>query len=144
VGCRDEVRTDAALLAAWRDGKEVAVPCCVGDELELFRVESLSELAPRTLGILEPRREVRAREGRRIDVETVDLIVAPGVAFDPNGGRVGYGKGFYDKLLSRARPDTPVAALAFECQMFPEVPMSEHDVFMDKIITETQIYERAV
>ena len=48
--------------------------------------------------------------------------------------------GYYDKLLEHARPDTPLVALAFECQLFPEVPMQSHDVFMDKIITESAVY----
>jgi 5-formyltetrahydrofolate cyclo-ligase len=53
---------------------------------------------------------------------------------------MGHGKGYYDKLLEHARLDTPLVALAFECQMFPEVPVAEHDIFMDKIITEAAVY----
>jgi 5-formyltetrahydrofolate cyclo-ligase len=66
--------------------------------------------------------------------------MVPGVAFDRRGGRMGHGKGYYDKLLEHARLDTPLVALAFECQMFPEIPVAEHDVFMDKIITESATY----
>ena len=53
---------------------------------------------------------------------------------------MGQGKGYYDRLLARVRPDAPVVALAFECQMFPEIPMAPHDVFMDKVLTEQRVY----
>ena len=53
---------------------------------------------------------------------------------------MGHGFGYYDKLLEHARPDAPLVALAFECQLFPEIPTQDHDVFMDKIITEQAIY----
>jgi 5-formyltetrahydrofolate cyclo-ligase len=68
------------------------------------------------------------------------LIMVPGVAFDQEGGRTGHGKGYYDKLLEHARPDTPLVALAFECQMFEGIPMQAHDIYMDKVITETDVY----
>ena len=66
--------------------------------------------------------------------------MVPGVAFDRRGGRMGHGFGYYDKLLEHARPDAPLVALAFECQLFPEIPTQAHDIFMDKIITEQAIY----
>jgi 5-formyltetrahydrofolate cyclo-ligase len=53
---------------------------------------------------------------------------------------LGHGKGYYDKLLANVRPDTPLIGLAFECQMFPEIPVETHDVFMDKVITENAVY----
>jgi 5-formyltetrahydrofolate cyclo-ligase len=76
-----------------------------------------------------------------VGVEELDLVVVPGVAFDRAGGRMGHGKGYYDKLLEHARPDTPLVALAFECQLFPEIPAEAHDVFMDKVVTEAAVYE---
>jgi 5-formyltetrahydrofolate cyclo-ligase len=54
---------------------------------------------------------------------------------------MGHGKGYYDKLLQHARPDTPLVALAFECQLFDEIPVASHDIFMDRIITELQVYQ---
>ena len=67
--------------------------------------------------------------------------MVPGVAFDRRGARMGHGFGYYDKLLEHARPDTPLVALAFECQLFNEIPTQSHDIFMDKIITEQSIYQ---
>ncbi|EMI16969.1 5-formyltetrahydrofolate cyclo-ligase [Rhodopirellula maiorica SM1] len=67
--------------------------------------------------------------------------MVPGVGFDARGGRTGHGKGYYDKLLENAKPETPFVALAFECQMFDEIPMQGHDIFMDKVVTEKRVYE---
>jgi 5-formyltetrahydrofolate cyclo-ligase len=67
--------------------------------------------------------------------------MVPGVAFTREGARMGHGKGYYDKLLEHVRPDAPLVALAFECQLFAEIPTQDHDVFMDKIVTELNIYE---
>jgi 5-formyltetrahydrofolate cyclo-ligase len=94
------------------------------------------------LGILEPGDEIRTQASRRAALGELHLIVVPGVAFDPRGGRVGHGRGYYDRLLRRARSETPVVGLGFECQIFAEVPMLDHDVFVDKVITEKRIYTR--
>lgn len=141
VHMRNEVRTRSFLPDILAQGKRLVVPYCVGDELALFCLHDMDELALGTFGILEPKPELRNREDRRIDVTEVDLIMVPGVAFDHRGGRVGHGKGYYDRLLRQARPDTSLVALAFECQLFPEIPMQPHDVFMDKVVTETAVYE---
>jgi 5-formyltetrahydrofolate cyclo-ligase len=91
--------------------------------------------------ILEPRPELRTRPGKKVDVTELDLMMVPGVAFDRRGARMGHGFGYYDKLLEHARRDAPLVALAFECQLFPEIPTRAHDIFMDRIITETAIYQ---
>ena len=139
---RSEVRTRHSLDDALCSGKTIAVPYCVdGEVLELFRLESLEELSTGMYRILEPKPELRSRPEKQVAVEDLDLIMVPGVAFDRRGGRTGHGKGYYDKLLENAPPDTPLVALAFECQMFPEIPMQPHDVFMDRVITEKAVYE---
>ncbi|MBX3444820.1 MAG: 5-formyltetrahydrofolate cyclo-ligase [Planctomyces sp.] len=140
VDVRAEVRTRQALPAALASGKRIVVPYCVDGELELFLLESMDELELGMYRILEPRAELRNVASKRVDVADLDLILVPGVAFDRRGGRTGHGKGYYDKLLEHARPETPLVALAFECQMFPEIPMAEHDIFMDRIVTEAEVY----
>src|SRR5204863_8679815 len=119
----------------------IVVPYCVDGELELFHLESMDELAAGMYKILEPREELRAVPEKRVEIEELDLVKVPGVAFDRGGGRTGHGKGYYDKLLERARPDTPLVALAFECQLFPEIPTGAHDIYMDKVVTEGAVYE---
>src|SRR5690606_12589692 len=91
--------------------------------------------------ILEPRQDLRNLPEKQVAVEELDLVMVPGVAFDPRGGRMGHGKGYYDKLLQNARPDCPLVALAFECQIFDEVPSGGHDLFMDKVVTERRVIE---
>ena len=98
------------------------------------------DLAKGRYGIDEPTAEIRERPDRRVDIASVDLVIVPGVAFDSSGARLGHGKGYYDKLLENAKPETPRVALAFECQMFEEIPMQDHDIFMDKVVTEDRVY----
>jgi 5-formyltetrahydrofolate cyclo-ligase len=140
VDVRSEVRTRHYLPKLLACEKRIVVPYCVERDLELFRLESMDELAIGMYKILEPRPELRARPGKKVDVAELDLMMVPGVAFDRRGARMGHGFGYYDKLLEHARRDAPLVALAFECQLFPEIPTQAHDIFMDKIITETAIY----
>jgi len=135
-----EVRTRHFLPTALDEKERIVVPYCAGNELGLFRLDGMDELAVGTYTILEPRVELRASADRRVDVTELDLVVVPGVAFDRQGGRVGHGKGYYDGLLRHARSDARLVALAFECQVFPKVPMQGHDIYMDKVVTEQRIY----
>jgi 5-formyltetrahydrofolate cyclo-ligase len=141
VDVRSEVRTRNDLEAALQTGKKIVVPYCVDGELELFHLESMDELELGMYRILEPKADLRPIAAKRVEVKELDLIMVPGVAFDRRGGRTGHGKGYYDKLLEHARLDTPLVALAFECQLFPEIPMQSHDIFMDKVVTEAAVYE---
>lgn len=140
IDVRSEVRTRNDLTNALQSGKKIIVPYCVDGELELFHLENNDELAIGMYKILEPKAELRTVASKRVDVDEIDLIIVPGVAFDRRGGRTGHGKGYYDKLLEHARHDTPLVALAFECQLFDEIPMQEHDVFMNKVVTEKAVY----
>lgn len=137
---RAEVRTRHYLPKALTHGKRIIVPYCVDGELELFHLQNMDELDVGMYKILEPKAELRSVAAKQVDVRELDLVMVPGVAFDRRGARMGHGKGYYDKLLEHARHDTPLVALAFECQLFPEIPMQAHDIFMDKIITEKAIY----
>ena len=141
IDVRSEVRTRHALPAALASGKKIVVPWCnERGELELFHLLSMDELALGMYRILEPKPELRPLPERQVLPAELDLIMVPGVAFDKAGARMGHGKGYYDKLLQHARPDAPLVALAFECQLFHEVPVGQHDIFMDMIITEKAIY----
>lgn len=141
VDVRDEARTRHALPAALESGKSIVIPYCVDGELELFHLEAMEELETGMYKILEPRSDLREVEAKNVDVKDLDLILVPGVAFDARGGRTGHGKGYYDKLLENAKADTPLISLAFECQMFDEIPMQSHDIFMDKVVTESNVYD---
>ena len=142
VDAGSEVRTRHTLPEALTHGKRVVVPWCIVEtnELELFLLEDMRELAEGAYKILEPKDELRRRPAKRVEPEQLDLVLVPGTAFAPDGSRMGQGKGYYDRLLSRARPDAPLVALAFECQMFPDIPVASHDVFMNLVLTETTSY----
>jgi 5-formyltetrahydrofolate cyclo-ligase len=142
VDVRSEVRTRLNLEAALNSDKSIVVPWCNADgELELFRLTSMDQRELGMYRILEPREDLRHLPEFQVHVEELDLVMVPGVGFDARGARMGHGKGYYDKLLEHARPDAPLIALAFECQMFDEIPVAAHDVFMDKIVTEECIHE---
>ena len=141
VDVRTEVRTRQSLPDALASGKKIVVPYCIEGELELFHLESMEELSLGMYRILEPRADLRGQPGKRVSVLDLDLIMVPGVAFDRRGARMGHGFGYYDKLLEHSRPDTPLVALAFECQLFEEIPTQPHDMFMNKIITESETYK---
>lgn len=140
IDVRDEVRTRQGLPQALVSGKRIVIPYCVDGELELFHLESMDELDIGMYKILEPKESLRAVDSKRLGPDDLDLIMVPGVAFDREGGRTGHGKGYYDKLLEHARLETPLVALAFECQMFPEIPCESHDIYMDKVVTESSVY----
>ena len=140
VDVRSEVRTRHSLPDALGHGKKVVVPYCVAGELELFHLEGMDELALGMYRILEPRAELRVLPEKRVDVRELDFVLVPGVAFTRDGARMGHGFGYYDKLLGHARPDAPLVALAFECQLFADLPTESHDIFMDEVVTEKAVY----
>ena len=142
IDVRSEVRTRDVLPDVLKSDKAVVVPWCNDDgQLELFHLKDMDELETGMYGILEPRKELRELTQNKFDIFDLDVIMVPGVAFDTRGARMGHGKGYYDKLLENAWPDTTLVALAFECQMFEEIPVASHDVFMNKIITESRLIE---
>jgi 5-formyltetrahydrofolate cyclo-ligase len=122
-----EVRTVAMLEQALRDGKRVAVPKCYGDEMKFIFMDDLSLVEKGYAGIPEP-----IADGPIADDETA-LVLMPGLAFDPQGHRIGYGGGFYDKFLSR-EPDHPTLALCYEFQMLPHLDTEEHDIPVDTVL----------
>ena len=139
VGVKSEVATLPIIEAAFAAGKKVAVPVVEGAILTVYRIESVDELAPAPFGLLEPKKELR-RKVRRLVATQVRLWLVPGVAFDRTGGRLGYGKGYYDALLSRVKPEVPKVGLGFEMQVIPAVPMGPTDRRLSMIITEEAEY----
>lgn len=133
----DEVDLDPLLEAHIARGVGVFLPWIAARRpptLEISRVTDLAALVPGAMGIREPD-PARRRPGR---VDRLDVVVAPGVAFDHRGGRIGYGGGFYDRLLPRLRPGTPVVAVAFDTQVVDDVPVGPQDLPVHVIVTETR------
>lgn len=122
-----EVRTVPMLEQALKDGKKVAVPKVYGDEMKFLYLDDLTKVSKGYAGIPEP-----IADGPVADDETA-LVLMPGLAFDPQGHRIGYGGGFYDKFLA-AEPNHPTLALCYEFQLLPELDTEEHDIPVDTVL----------
>ena len=122
-----EVRTVAMLERALRDGKRVAVPKCYADEMRFIWMEDLSRVEKGYANIPEP-----IADGPIADDETA-LVLMPGMAFDPEGHRIGYGGGFYDKFLAK-EPNHPTLALCYDFQMQEHLETEEFDIPVDKVL----------
>jgi 5-formyltetrahydrofolate cyclo-ligase len=105
-------------------------------ELRFYAVQSLSEssLQRSRFGILEPRADANAL----VASTDIDVFVTPGVAFDARGGRLGYGRGLYDRLCN---PRSKVIGLAFDVQIVASVPTEPHDVAVGLVVTPTRTIE---
>jgi len=130
-----EVDTDKLLGRAFELGKWVCVPVVDRKSGEL-RVSELPGPATSfrvgSFGVREPEEE----DLNFITLDQIDLVVIPGLAFDRQGGRIGYGKGYYDRLLRRLGSRVPRIALTFDFQILDTVPQDGNDVRVDAIITE--------
>lgn len=122
-----EVRTVAILEQALRDGKRVAVPKCYEDEMRFIWMDDLSRVEKGYAGIPEP-----IADGPVADDETA-LVLMPGMAFDMEGHRIGYGGGFYDKFLARER-NHPTVALCYDFQVVDHLETEEFDIPVDKVL----------
>jgi 5-formyltetrahydrofolate cyclo-ligase len=145
LDCRSELRTRHALPAALNGDKRIVVPYCTTDEqgankLGLWLLESIEEMVVGKWNILEPPRDRWNEAGKVVAPEELDFVMVPGVGFDRRGGRMGNGQGYYDRLLQSVRLNCKLVAPCYESQLMEEIAMGPHDVFMDKVVTEAQVY----
>jgi 5-formyltetrahydrofolate cyclo-ligase len=136
VSFGSEVDTHKIISYALNDGKIVYVPKIKSKDkgIEIFRINTLSDLKPGYFNILEPLENCPVG-----NIKDIDLILMPGIAFDRNGGRIGYGAGFYDRFLTNINSDVPKLALAYQFQVLDEVPITEFDVKIDGIISNKEL-----
>jgi 5-formyltetrahydrofolate cyclo-ligase len=133
---RSEWGTAALIRAALAAGKTVALPRvdAATRMLELHRVtDPVADVAPGFQDIPEP-----LAECARVAIASVDWILVPGVAFDHRGRRLGYGGGYYDRLLPLLAPDAVRVAGAYDLQLVDEVPAAPHDLTVDTIVSEAR------
>ncbi|MEO8201366.1 MAG: 5-formyltetrahydrofolate cyclo-ligase [Gemmatimonadota bacterium] len=142
IGVRSEVPTGQIIRQCLQQGKRIAAPYVTKEGLRGAFITSEDELVPARFGLLEPADELRHDPDRVCEPDEVDLFVIPGVAFDSRGGRLGYGRAYYDRLLRKTKAGTRMIALAFQCQVIPEVPMTGTDVYIPIILTEKNLYRR--
>ena len=146
LDARSEVRTRHHLEGALNSGKRVIVPYCTVDQsgankLGLWHLARMDELIVGKWKILEPPRERWGEPGKEVEPRDLDLVMVPGVGFARDGARMGNGQGYYDRLLREVRPEAPLIALAYECQMFAELAVGPHDIYMDRVVTEKATYQ---
>jgi len=120
------------ILDPWPAGKKIALPLVTGDHLSARWISDPSGLQPGAFGIPEPSPEAPPAGPR------FDIILVPGLAFDLQGGRLGRGKGFYDRFLSTA--EGLRVGLCFDDQIVPRVPREPHDLRMDALLTPSGIF----
>ncbi len=122
-----EVRTVPVLERALADGKKVAVPKVYGDEMKFIYLTDLSQVEAGYAGIPEPIADEPVAD------DPTALVLMPGLAFDREGHRIGYGGGFYDKFLS-AEPEHPTLALCYAFQVLPHLETEEFDIPVDCVL----------
>ncbi|HLC15365.1 MAG TPA: 5-formyltetrahydrofolate cyclo-ligase [Thermodesulfovibrionia bacterium] len=136
---RSEVGTILFIDQTLKMGKRVVLPVVIKSQLRLalYEITSVSELFPGYMKIPEPARNGKAE----FELDHVDLIIIPGAAYDKKGNRIGYGGGYYDRLLSDYKSArTPVVAPAFTKQLVHEnIPAEAHDKKVDIIVTENGV-----
>lgn len=128
AGYGSEINTDEILLECLRKKKRLFLPRVEGEEMHFYLVHSLEELTVGYKGIREPKGDTEkyiydAAETKRT------LMLMPGVAFDLTRGRMGYGKGFYDRFLAdKLELQLRTIGVGFACQMVETVPCGEEDI----------------
>lgn len=122
-----EVRTVSMLEQAIRDGKRVAVPKIYGEEMKFIYITDMSRVEKGYAGIPEP------IEDGPVAQDNTALVLMPGLAFDPQGHRIGYGGGFYDRFLEK-EPDHPTLALCYDFQMLGHLETEAHDIPVDCVL----------
>jgi len=138
VNNEHEVLTGNILKRAFSYNKIVVLPVYNTEnfEMELKKVDNLEkDLNPGPRDILQPD-ESRCKV---VPIDKIDIAIIPAVALDEKGGRIGSGKGYYDRLIPRLAITTRKVALAFEEQIIPQVPIESHDKHVDIIITENRV-----
>ena len=122
-----EVRTIPMLEQALRDGKKVAVPKVYGEEMRFILLEDMSAVEKGYAGIPEPVAD------EPVANDPAALVLMPGLAFDREGHRIGYGGGFYDRFLEK-EPNHPTLALCYDFQMLEHLDTEEHDIPVDLVL----------
>ena len=131
-----EASTKLLMEEAWRLGKRIAAPKVFGEHMRYFYLNSFEDVAPGYFGIPEPDESKNLKEAAEEDA----LLIVPGVAFDADRHRCGYGKGFYDRYLS-THPKHPTIAIALDFQIVDNVPADTFDICPQLLVTPTAVYQ---
>jgi 5-formyltetrahydrofolate cyclo-ligase len=146
VSFQSEVDTREIIRHSIRSGKTVYIPRVEAHGLEFYRIAGLEGLLPGSFGVLEPQPAEADRyvpDGKdRIRGDIDNLMLLPGLAFDTRGNRIGYGAGYYDRYLSVHPPaEFYKVAVAYDFQIFENIPSEPFDIKSDLIITPTRLID---
>jgi 5-formyltetrahydrofolate cyclo-ligase len=133
-----EVPTENIIKRSYGYSKIVILPAFDPEkfEMRLMKVDNFTkDLVPGPRNVLEP----DANRCKVVPMDRIDIAIIPGMAFDEKGGRIGSGRGYYDRLIPKLAITTRKVALTFEEQIVPQIPMESHDKHVDIIITEKRI-----
>ncbi len=130
----NEVETAEVMRKALASAKIVLFPAVCRVGLEFRRIDDPSELRKGAFGIPEPAESCTVHSP-----DKADLIVVPGVVFDMGGRRIGYGKGYYDRVLHRMEGSGRLVGFCYDFQLVEEIPREPHDVRMDMVVTERRV-----
>jgi 5-formyltetrahydrofolate cyclo-ligase len=133
-----EVQTERIIKRSYNYNKIVVLPAFDPEkfEMNLMKVDHFAkELVPGPRKVLEP----DPNQCKTVPMERIDIAIIPGLAFDEKGGRIGSGRGYYDRLIPKLSITTRKVALTFEEQIVPQIPMESHDKHVDIIITDKRI-----
>lgn len=126
-----EVRTQKILAIAMKSSRVVALPRTEGDNIRFYRISSNTDLVRGKFGIKEPRGSPSSCVS-----ETIDLLLVPGILFDIQGYRIGYGYGYYDRFIAIRRNSIAIIGLAYELQLREKIPRCDGDQKVDVLVTE--------
>lgn len=131
-----EINTKKIVIKALKDKKEVYIPKIYKEDkvMKAVRLKSFNDLKENSIGILEP-----IDDNDYIDKKEIDLILVPGVVFDLNGNRIGYGGGYYDRYLQDIKEISNKVVLAYDLQIVESIKPEIHDISFDYIITNTKL-----
>ncbi|KYK26555.1 5-formyltetrahydrofolate cyclo-ligase [Thermoplasmatales archaeon SG8-52-1] len=136
VSYNNEVYTHEMIKELLASKKNIVVP--ISDKnnriLILSKLENWDDLSIGSYNILEPKKDII----NQVDLDSIDLIIVPGVGFDEGGNRIGHGKGYYDNLLRNSKQATSIG-LSFECQIVDKISTGKYDIPIDIIVTEKRI-----
>jgi 5-formyltetrahydrofolate cyclo-ligase len=135
---RSEVDTSVPMKTLLAEGKRIVLPKVDRQNhlLLLYEIKDLEELASGYMGIQEPS---VLSEDRMIAVNGIDTVIIPGAGFDAAGNRIGYGGGYYDRLLSSIQSNVTVIAPAYEEQIVDSIPAEPHDIRVSMIVTDRRV-----
>ncbi|EEH96537.1 5-formyltetrahydrofolate cyclo-ligase [Clostridium tertium] len=135
ISFSNEINTRNIIEKAFKDKKNVFIPKVYKDDklMKAIKLNSIDELKKNSMGILEP-----IDDSNYIEKENIDLIVVPGVVFDKECNRIGYGGGYYDRYLKDIKSKENKIALAYDLQIVDKIESEVHDIKVDYIITNTR------